>query len=76
MLTVLRRSLLIRGFIYSEFVSDYYDEFLEEIGAWSRMARFAIANKSWRALKQRPVPLSDVRRQKFRQGHRQSSLIA
>ena len=32
MLTVLRRSLLIRGFIYSEFVSDYYHEFLEEIG--------------------------------------------
>jgi NADPH-dependent curcumin reductase len=32
MLTVLRRSLLIRGFIYSEFVPDYYDEFLEEIG--------------------------------------------
>jgi NADPH-dependent curcumin reductase len=32
MLTVLRRSLLIRGFIYSEFVSDYYDEFLGEIG--------------------------------------------
>jgi NADPH-dependent curcumin reductase CurA len=25
-------SLLIRGFIYSEFASDYYDEFLEEIG--------------------------------------------
>lgn len=33
MLTVLRRSLLIRGFIYSEFVADYYDEFLEEIGS-------------------------------------------
>ena len=32
MLTVLRRSLLIRGFIYSEFAPDYYDEFLEEIG--------------------------------------------
>jgi len=32
MLTVLKRSLLIRGFIYSEFVPDYYDEFLEEIG--------------------------------------------
>jgi hypothetical protein len=32
MLTVLRRSLLIRGFIHSEFVPDYYDEFLEEIG--------------------------------------------
>jgi hypothetical protein len=32
MLTVLKRSLLIRGFIYSEFVSDYYDEFLDEIG--------------------------------------------
>jgi len=32
MLTVLRRSLLIRGFIYSEFVSDYYDEFLEQVG--------------------------------------------
>ncbi len=32
MLTVLRRSLLIRGFICSEFVSDYYDEFLEEVG--------------------------------------------
>jgi NADPH-dependent curcumin reductase CurA len=31
-LAVLRRSLLIRGFIHSEFVSDYYDEFLEEIG--------------------------------------------
>jgi len=31
MLAVLRRSLLIRGFIYSEFVPDYYDEFLEEI---------------------------------------------
>jgi hypothetical protein len=31
MLTVLRRSLLIRGYIYSEFVSDYHDEFLEEI---------------------------------------------
>ena len=29
MLTVLRRSLLIRGFIYSEFVSEYYDEFLQ-----------------------------------------------
>jgi NADPH-dependent curcumin reductase len=27
-----RQGLLIRGFIYSEFVSDYYDEFLEEIG--------------------------------------------
>lgn len=33
MLTVLRRSLLIRGFIYSEFVSDYYDEFLVEVGS-------------------------------------------
>jgi len=32
MLTVLRRSLLIRGFLYSEFVSDYYDDFLEEVG--------------------------------------------
>ena len=32
MLTVLKRSLLIRGFIHSEFVPDYYDEFLEEIG--------------------------------------------
>ena len=31
MLAVLRRSLLIRGFIYSEFVPDYYEEFLEEI---------------------------------------------
>ena len=32
MLAVLRRSLLIRGFINSEFVSDYYDEFLEQVG--------------------------------------------
>jgi NADPH-dependent curcumin reductase CurA len=32
MLAVLRRSLLIRGFIHSEFVPDYYAEFLEEIG--------------------------------------------
>jgi NADPH-dependent curcumin reductase len=32
MLTILRRSLLLRGFIYSEFVPDYYDDFLEEIG--------------------------------------------
>src|SRR5712671_8246877 len=32
MLSVLRRSLLIRGFLSSEFVSDYYDDFLEEVG--------------------------------------------
>lgn len=32
MLAVLRRSLLIRGFVNSEFVADYYDEFQEEIG--------------------------------------------
>jgi NADPH-dependent curcumin reductase CurA len=31
MLTVLRRSLLIRGFINTEFVSEHYSEFLREI---------------------------------------------
>jgi NADPH-dependent curcumin reductase CurA len=31
MLTVLRRSLLIRGFINTEFVSEHYNEFLREI---------------------------------------------
>jgi NADPH-dependent curcumin reductase len=31
MLTVLRRSLVIRGFINTEFVSDHYDDFLREI---------------------------------------------
>jgi len=32
MLAILRRSLLIRGFSNSEFASEYYDEFLQEIG--------------------------------------------
>jgi NADPH-dependent curcumin reductase len=32
MLAVLRRSLLIRGFSISEFASEYYEEFLQEIG--------------------------------------------
>ena len=32
MLAVLRRSLLIRGFINSEFVSEYYAQFLREVG--------------------------------------------
>jgi NADPH-dependent curcumin reductase len=32
MLTVLRRSLLIRGFINSEFASEHYGEFLREVG--------------------------------------------
>jgi len=32
MLTVLRRSLLIRGFANSEFASEYYGQFLREIG--------------------------------------------
>lgn len=31
LLTVLRRSLLIRGFSYSEFASEYYDEFRRQI---------------------------------------------
>jgi NADPH-dependent curcumin reductase len=31
-LAILRRSLLIRGFINSEFVSEHYGEFLQEIG--------------------------------------------
>src|ERR1700730_5025982 len=31
MLTVLRRSLVIRGFINTEFVSDHYDDFLREV---------------------------------------------
>jgi len=32
MLTVLRRSLLIRGFINMEFFTEHYDAFLEEVG--------------------------------------------
>jgi NADPH-dependent curcumin reductase len=32
MLGILRRSLLIRGFINTEFVSEYYRQFLEEVG--------------------------------------------
>jgi NADPH-dependent curcumin reductase CurA len=31
MLTVLRRSLLMRGFINTEFVADYYESFLKEL---------------------------------------------
>ena len=32
MLTVLGRSLVIRGFVNSEFASEYYGQFLREIG--------------------------------------------
>jgi NADPH-dependent curcumin reductase len=31
MLTVLRRSVLIRGFINTEFAADHYDSFLKEL---------------------------------------------
>ncbi|TNM59430.1 NADP-dependent oxidoreductase [Aliirhizobium smilacinae] len=32
MSTILRRSLLVRGFIQTEFAADHFDEFLDEIG--------------------------------------------
>jgi NADPH-dependent curcumin reductase len=32
MLSILRRSLLVRGFINTEFVAEYYRQFLEEVG--------------------------------------------
>jgi hypothetical protein len=33
MLAALRRSLLLRGYINTEFVDDHYDSFLHEIGS-------------------------------------------
>ena len=33
MITVLRRSLLIRGFINTEFVPDHYESFLKELNS-------------------------------------------
>jgi NADPH-dependent curcumin reductase CurA len=33
MITVLRRSLLVRGFINTEFVPDHYESFLKELSS-------------------------------------------
>jgi NADPH-dependent curcumin reductase len=33
MMTIMRRSLLVQGYINTEFVADHYDDFLREVGA-------------------------------------------
>jgi hypothetical protein len=54
MLTVLRRSILIRGFINTQFAVDHYDSFLKELGPLVRSADIRYRGtlpRAWRRLR-------------------------